>query len=199
MAFVGFPFVALRGQFKELANSSTIDRHRLSIIFKYSSPEEAEAIESILGDSYRFRANRPRTDSDIASAFVSFCLLHPNPTVVEFVAEDEIYVVHRVGLHEQLVNFSLPDPLLWVEEVDELALGSGRGIQWLCGQYKDLVTFAQNFHPTLDQRFLPAVDIDAALFPVHSAVDHHNELKDHAGAAFELLLKAANTRAGTSF
>ncbi|KAH9297906.1 hypothetical protein KI387_029588, partial [Taxus chinensis] len=157
-------------QFRELADVSAIDRRRLAVVFKFSSSEEAEAIEAILGDSFRFHARHPRTDSDIASAFVSFCLLlHSDTTDVERVAIDQIYAVHCVGLHDQLVDFSPPDPLLWVEEVDELALGSGRDIRWLCCQYRDLVTFAQNFHPTLDQRFLLVVDVDAALFPVHSA------------------------------
>ncbi|KAH9321668.1 hypothetical protein KI387_016307, partial [Taxus chinensis] len=199
MAFVGFPFVTLHGQFQELAEISEINCHQLSIIFRFFSPEDAEAIENILGDSYCFRSWRLKTDSDIALAFVSFCLLlHPDPTVVEFVAEDEIYPVHRVGLHDQLVDFSLPDPLLWVEEVVELALGSGRGIQWLCGQYRDLVIFAQDMHPSLDHRFLPSVDIDAALFSVDSAIDNLNALKDRAGDAFSLLLKVANERAATS-
>ncbi|KAH9303062.1 hypothetical protein KI387_014645, partial [Taxus chinensis] len=134
MSFVGFPFVALRGQFRELADVSAIDRRRLAMIFKYSSITEAEAIEAILGDSYRFNARHPRTDSDVASAFVSFCtLLHPNISEVELVASDLIYAVHCISLHDQLVDFSLPDPLLWVEDVDELAIGSGRDIRWLSG------------------------------------------------------------------
>ncbi|KAH9326073.1 hypothetical protein KI387_006251 [Taxus chinensis] len=91
------------------------------------------------------------------------------------------------------MDFSLPDPLLWVEDVDELAIGSGRDIRWLSGQYRDLVTFAQNFHPSLDQRFLLVVDIDAALFPLHSAVDHLNALKDRALQAFNFLLQAASS------
>ncbi|KAH9314140.1 hypothetical protein KI387_022767 [Taxus chinensis] len=189
---------AKKGMF-ELVDFSAIDRRHLAMVFKFSSQEEAEAIEVILGDSFRFQARRPRTDSDIASAFVSFCLLlHSDTTDVERVAIDQIYDVHRVGLHDQLVDFSPPDPFLWVEEIDELALGSGRDIRWLCGQYRDLLTFTQNFHPTLDQRFLPAVDVDAALFPVHSAVDHLNALKDRTSSTFHLLLQAANSHAGSS-
>ncbi|KAH9315996.1 hypothetical protein KI387_024623, partial [Taxus chinensis] len=74
---------------------------------------------------------RPRTDSDIASTFASFyLLLHLDIVDFEQVAIDQIYTIHRVGLHDQLVDFSPSDPLLWVEEVDELALGSGCDIRW---------------------------------------------------------------------
>ncbi|KAH9316686.1 hypothetical protein KI387_025313, partial [Taxus chinensis] len=65
--------------------------------------EEAKAIETIIGDSFRFHARHPCNDSDIASAFVSFCLLfHSDSTDVKRVAVDQIYAIHQVGLHDQL-------------------------------------------------------------------------------------------------
>ncbi|KAH9327734.1 hypothetical protein KI387_007912, partial [Taxus chinensis] len=80
--------------------TSAINRRRLAMIFKFSTDAEAEAIAAILGDSFCYNASRPRTDSDVASAFVSFCtLLHPVIADVELVASDFIYAVHRVGLH----------------------------------------------------------------------------------------------------
>ncbi|KAH9313919.1 hypothetical protein KI387_022546 [Taxus chinensis] len=123
MAFLGFPFVFLRGAQPEATSTVEIDRNRMFEIFRYSSHLEAEAIENILDESYRFNSRHARTDSDIASTFISFCLLiHTTPSVVEFIADDLIYPIHQQGLHDELVDFSLLDPLLWVKEVDELAL-----------------------------------------------------------------------------
>ncbi|KAH9314698.1 hypothetical protein KI387_023325, partial [Taxus chinensis] len=136
-----------------------------------------EVIESILGDSYHFWSRHACSNLEIALAFVSFCLLlHWDPIVVKFSTDDEIYPTHRVGLHEELLNFSLLDPLLWVEEVDELTIRSGCSIQWLYGQYHDLLHYAQNVQSLLsagqlDHRLLPEVHIDEAMFLVHSSTE----------------------------
>ncbi|KAH9314397.1 hypothetical protein KI387_023024, partial [Taxus chinensis] len=205
MAFLGFPFVILQSSVPDVATNLAIDRSRLSEIFLFSSDQEAEAIETVLGDSYKFQSRRARSNADIAVAFVSFCLLlEEDLIVVEFLCNSVIRVVHHVGLGEELADFSLSDPLLWIEEVDELAVGSGRGIQWICGQYRALLHHSQSVDTLfslgrLDHRLLPAVDIEATGFPINFAIDQWNELRDRARDAYRLLLREANRRASTSF
>ncbi|KAH9288306.1 hypothetical protein KI387_032423, partial [Taxus chinensis] len=71
--------------------------------------------------------------------------------------------------------------------------GTGHDIKWICGQYRQLLHHTQSVNTLfsserLDHRLLLAIDIDAARFPVYSAIDQWNALKDRARDAYQFLL-----------
>ncbi|KAH9309993.1 hypothetical protein KI387_037904, partial [Taxus chinensis] len=202
MAFMGFPFVALRGEKREMAFFSAISRKRLHVVFRIRSKQELQAIEQVIGDYYLQELNRARVNLEVATVFVSNCMLmHPVRDDIVKVAEFLIFHSHRVGLHEAVANCRIPKTLLYMGEETEQGQEGVSSVEMLCGQYGDFLKFAKVIHAFCRDRGLvpcklPPLNLTDLHLPIVSVSAYLNVFLAGTREAMPMLLSLAKRHGG---